>query len=204
MINKIALFCLIPLFLAAQVMGAIVNGVPEDALRYVYGHYAFYGDRHGDFVGDYVVVLNDGSEWKVHPEDSNVFSQWEINDIVHPRVRTSHYWFKREHKFELFNHTRKQTVKVMLVRYPTNPLRVTDVTVELTKIIITKRPWVINHYTYHAHLNDGTTWQFDSNVGNLLTVGKFLYLGVNDTAEGYTYFFILGSEREATWIGQKK
>lgn len=200
MIKKFALFCVLPLFLAAQAMGSVVNRVPDHILRSVYANYAFPGDRHEEFVGDYVVVLNDGSEWKIHPEDSDVFRQWEMNDIVHPRVRSSHYFFKREHKFELVNHTRRQTAKVMLVKYPTHPLIVMDTILEITDQFISNKK-IISVYTTHIYLSDGTVWRVAGNQKHLFTNYRFVYLSVNDTADGFAnFFFIVGSEREAVWI----
>lgn len=204
MIKKLALLCIIPLFFAAHLMGAGVNGVPEKVLRSVYGHYVFNGDRHGDFVGNYVIVLNDGSEWKVHPDDTNKFSRWEINDIVHTKVRTSFYWFKREHKFELFNHTRNEAVKVMLVNYPIEPMTIRDVRID-TKYYVqehqngTRTVDII--YTYNVLLSDRSLWTIKDRgqALNLLKVGRFVYLGLKHKANTYSYFFILGTEREAKW-----
>ncbi len=218
MIKKIALFCMLPLFLATNLMANNFYGCPDHVLRSIYGYYTFAGDRHEDFVGDCVAVLNDGSEWKVHPSDTNKFNLWNINDIVHSRVRTSFYWFKREHKFELFNHSINQTVRVMLVRYPYAALAVTgfqdvEVSRELKvralidaygEVIcdsygdpIYESYWLISYVTY-IYLNDGTVWTVKNNAG-AFNLGSFVYLSANNTADGFKYFFILGSEREALW-----
>lgn len=86
----------------------------------------FQGDLYEDFKNNFVAHLNDGSAWKIHPEDQTRFNQWNINDIVHIYARTSFYWFKREHKFEICNQSRQETIRAMLVKYPEPPLRIVE------------------------------------------------------------------------------
>lgn len=216
MIKKIFLFSILPLFLMAQ--GFAAPGVPDHVLRSISSVYTFDGDRHNQFAGDYVTVLNDESEWKIHPQDSEKYSQWSTGDIVHPRVRTSFYWFKREHKFELYNHTRNESSRVMLISYPANPLYVFDIQdIEVDRKLETKElkdkygkivldsagfpvyedQWVITYKTF-VYLSDGTAWNITTNK-DAFKVGKFVYLGLNENSDGFYYFFITGSEREALW-----
>src|ERR1700722_14637798 len=51
--------------------------------------YTFEGDSHGDFQGDLAVLLSDGSAWKVHPDDRDKISNWNIGDSMHISLRTS-------------------------------------------------------------------------------------------------------------------
>ena len=89
----------------------------------------FAGDRHGAFRGDLVAKLSDGSEWKVHPENRDSFSRWCQGDVVRVMARTDWYWFKREHKFSLYNYNTNESVKVMIVAHKLFPesLRIASV-----------------------------------------------------------------------------
>ena len=110
------------LILTVQGYGSQFGATPEFLLRTFEAVEVFEGDRHNEFAGNFIAVLNDASRWKVHPMDEEKFRQWTIDDVVHIRLRTSKYWFKREHKFELYNHMKKESVRAMLINYPTQPL----------------------------------------------------------------------------------
>lgn len=203
--NFLSLF-IISLFLISQAFGDNSNVVPEGFLRSISSVYLFKGDRHHQFAGNYVAVLNDGSEWKVHPEDSAKYREWNINDIVHPRFRTSSYWFKREHHFKLYNHNRNETVRVMLVRHATVPFQIIDKqTVEVNRRLCQEidekgfpqgNYWTITYRTY-LYLNDSSIWAVDDL--QYFENGKFIYIGLDSNSDGFTYFFIAGTEREAVW-----
>jgi len=171
----------------------------------------FRGDKHGQFKDDFVAVLSDGSAWKIHPTEQTKFSNWAVNDVIHVAVRTSFYWFKREHKFELVNHTRNERLKVMLVQYPRTPL-----TVVLAETVLVGYSYV-PHTTYingtpittYSHvpnyekkvaLNDGSMWKIDGKYSSF-SLGNRVYLGVNLINDRFSYFLITGLEREAvyTW-----
>lgn len=81
----------------------------------------FQGDRHGDFSGNPLVILQDNSTWKIHPEDMGMFSAWEPGNVVRIGYRTSTYWFKREHKYFMYNVTRKEEARVMLITHQAIP-----------------------------------------------------------------------------------
>ncbi len=161
-------------------------------LQYYVGLSSFIGDKHGDFKGDPVAVLSDGSAWKIHPKDSEKFSKWLANEILRPEARTSFYLLKREHKFRLYNHMRNESVRAMLAQYPTYPLM------------------VIESETYNAGrpekrvvLNDGTVWRIRKNF-NHFNIGTTVHLGCNyettrDGMELHRFFLISGIEREAVF-----
>ncbi len=192
--------------------------VPDFLLRTLDGVETFEGDRHNQFAGDFVAVLNDDSRWKVHPGDKAKFRKWNFGDEVHVRLRTSHYWFKREHKFDLYNHTLKDSVRVMLVNYPDQALFVQAFQdVEVDRELKTrpakdkygqplkdsKGDPILEQYwecIYHRDLllSDGTVWRIKS-VYDAFAEGKFVYVGMNSESDGLFYFLIAGSEREAVW-----
>jgi len=206
MLNKLLLSCLFSFF--------FVSNIAANDAAYVAPYYAieactiFTGDKHGEFRNDYVAILNDGSGWKIHPEDRELFTQWDVQDIVHVGKRTSTYWFKREHKFELENHTRNQKVRVMLVQYPPNALYIVD------SICYTTGYESVNHVdsngtiynTYvpihvkKVFLNDGSAWIIENqNNFKYYNKGNKVYLGWNSGTNGFSLFLISGIEREATW-----
>lgn len=81
-----------------------------------------------EFNGDITVILDDGSEWKVYPDNQQKMSYWHPEDHVYIEPRTSTYFFKREHKFRLVNLDRdRESVKVMYIREPTDPLIVVGI-----------------------------------------------------------------------------
>jgi hypothetical protein len=218
MLKKIALFCLLPLFLAAQLSAGNLNGAPDDILRTIEKHGTFAGDRYNEFVGDSTLMLNDSSIWKVHPQDTVKVAAWGVNEIVHPRVRQSYYWIKREHKFELYNHNRNETVRVMLVRYPFNALSVVSIVDlelrgelkfenakdEYGNVIYDSsgKPVLISYwetiYAKCAVLSDGTVWMINTNKSSFQP-GKYVYVSANNTIDSFSYILIAGSERDAVW-----
>lgn len=171
----------------------------------------FDGDRHGDFRNDYVAVLEDGSAWKIHPTQKRIFEKWGLNDVIQVEKRTDWYWFKREHKFLLRNHTRNETAKVMLIQYPSSPLQIvnTDTYIAYSRWLYVQvgtdfqgnsiKQWQLVHtWEKKLYLNDGTTWLIRSHFDKL-TPNTYVYFGVNKNGSGYDYFMIGGTEREAVY-----
>lgn len=180
------------------------------------------GDRHGDFRGDYVVALSDGSLWKVHPNDRLRYESWFIGDQVHVSVRTDFYWFKREHKFLLNNDSRPDAVKVMLVghkQYP--PLKIAQTKTYYKSESPHYEDQVSTSYDNYGNtktkvkskfvgykgsdprkvliLSDGSCWVVKEHL-NDYQVGMNVYIGVQgDPTRFYDYVIISGDEREATW-----
>lgn len=179
-------------------------------LQYYVGLAAFNGDSHGQFTGDPVAILSDGSAWKIHPKDKEKFSRWIGNEIVHVEARTSFYWFKREHKFELRNHMRNESVRAMLVQYPTYPLMIVeshsyiaDTKVEYTEYrhddgSSTTVPTVYNIHEKRVVLNDGSAWRIRENFDSF-NIGNTVYLGCNSENNRYYFFLVSGIEREAVF-----
>lgn len=208
-------FLLIPLlsifFISNSYADTLVPPTPT-TLQYLNAITLFNGDMHGQFKDDFVAILSDDSAWKVHPKDKEKFAKWGINDIVHIGVRTSFYWFKREHKFELHNMTRRESVRVMLVQLPYNALTIRDTFTYLSGQYLV--PYTItdsqgNSYTYYywvytydkkLYLDDGSVWTIKTeSVFDNFTIGTRVYLGVNHKSSGLSYFLTSGIEREGTY-----
>ncbi len=166
----------------------VLSGSHYDPVHYYTNLSEFMGDRHGEFRGDFVVGLSDGSEWKVHPKDQALIGLWREDEIIRPQVRTSFYWFKREHKFELYNHNRKEAIRVMLVEHPHHALKIVrtikyldSVSVYYTYETLPHGGTIaIPHYTHHfikdLFLMDGTMVSIRSNF-NHFEVGDTVYIG---------------------------
>lgn len=190
----------------------LTSFLEADYLQELQECYVFEGDRHGDFQGDFIAVLSDGSAWKIHPGDREMFLRWNLNDVVHAEVRTTFYFFKREHKFALYNHYTNESARVMLLQHAEDsPIIIeTQVYKTGTKIIpITWQDANGNVYiTYHyrdiyekkLYLSDNTVWILqDSKKFDHFNPGRTVYLGVHRHKDGFSYFLITGTEREAKW-----
>ncbi len=217
MFRKLLLLPILSLFFATGAFaepGDWQNFAPNR--QYFVSIDTFRGDQHGEFKNDLVACLSDDSAWKVHPTDKDKFSRWTANDIVHVGVRNSFYWFKREHKFELVNHTRNETVKVMMVQYP----RVAPLTVVLAETYLKNQsiqPFTYtdslgrintiyvpsNTYEKKVALSDGSVWTIRKNFESF-SIGNRVYVGVNATKNGFDFLLISGLEREAEWTWAKK
>jgi hypothetical protein len=201
-----------------QVLASQVGAIPEFVLRTFDGVEKFEGDRHNQFAGDFLAVLNDGSKWKVHPKDTEKFSHWTFGDAVHIRWRYPNYWFKREHQFELYNHTRKESVRVMIIDYPAKAVAVQGYQdVEVDRYIGKRHIWdkygnavkdskgdylyeeyPVVTYQRDLYLTDGTVWRLKRNW-HPYTEGKFVYVAANYEADGFHYYLIAGNQREAVF-----
>ncbi len=191
--------------------------VYPNSLQHIQFKGVFSGDRHGKFEGDLMAILEDGSEWKVHPKSRATFESWSMGDIVRVKVRTDWYWFKREHKFQLYNHTKGQTVNVMLTKHIDYPsaLKITSVEtyfksygfVPHTKyVFIDGELKPVTKYSYEPTnprkvimLSDGTTWVIKDNL-NDFQIGSRVYLGAQGVPNVfYDFVLISGDQREAIW-----
>lgn len=181
----------------------------------------FRGDIHGEFVGDDVTILSDGSAWKVHPDSIATYRSWNLGDIVHIAVRTDWYWFKREHKFLLYNHNRAESIKVMLAQHKMIPLKIvsTDTYYKSQRAVFIPQTVyttdvhgnnVSETHTQFSHyepsnprkviaLSDGSVWVIKDNL-NEFQLGMNVYVGAQGQPEKfYDFVMISGKEREAEW-----
>lgn len=181
----------------------------------------FVGDRHGDFEGDYVTHLSDGSAWKIHPDNREVYQTWCVGDVVRIKVRTDWYWFKREHKFFLYNQTRGESAKVMLIQHINYPYPLKIVSSETyaksTKLVrvpkavlVYKNGKFVEEMTivYESQpcdyrkilgLSDGSYWVIKNDF-DLFTLGTAVYIGAQGSqTEFYDFVLIVGDQREAQW-----
>jgi hypothetical protein len=175
----------------------------------------FEGDKHQEFKNDLAVRLSDGSCWKIHPKDRNKFQYWQHNDAIVVRLRTSHYYFKREHKFEFYNYHNDETVRVMLLEHPVNPLIVAHSEVYLVDQQIKVSTWVdafgfihYNTYTVDIYekaitLNNGVNLIIKNpKLFAYYEKGERVYMGYNTskTNAALIPFLISGVQREAVWV----
>lgn len=150
---------------------------------------AFAGDRHGEFEGDIVAILSDGSHWKIHPKDHEEFAAWYLKEVISPKVRESSYFRKREHHFALYNHMRKRTVRAMLVKYP-----------EPSKTVVKfERSAFKSQDELKLTLSDGSLWTTHAIKKFMHFFPSFspVYLIRNNNGK---YYLVSGSEREVAYI----
>jgi hypothetical protein len=188
---------------------------------HVVGVYLFEGDRHKDFKNDLVTVLSDGSQWKIHPTQTTKFGSWQPGDSVQIGVRTSFYWFKREHKFYLKNLDKDKTVKAMLISYGDIPLQIVN-TSNTYPTSTYKKPiyYIHNYYDSNGHLitnyilvgyktvpcnyvkeiylNNGRICRITKQFKHF-TIGKYVYAGYNQSEDQVNTLLITGTQREAVW-----
>lgn len=171
----------------------------------------FRGDSHGQFLGDSVAILSDGSAWKIHPEDTEKYSRWSVGDRVRIRYRTEFYWFKREHKFSLYNQTNGESCRVMIAQHSNYPYRRIESTelltreeyVTKTKVVdgkrIKKSSWEQVPYAKILRLSDGSIWRIKNRSKfDRFSMGTSVFVGVQGTPGiDYDFILIIGLEREA-------
>lgn len=176
----------------------------------------FVGDQYGDFKGDFVAHLSDGSSWKVHPYDSLAFSLWTTTDILHVGFRTSFYFFKREHKFEIVNHTRNETVRVMIVDYPKPaPLQIVFAEEVLENSVLV--PYVYsdkkgqtyttyypqNTYVKKLTLSDGSIYTIAEDF-DYYSIGDKVYVVLNASKSCFDLALADGLDRYSYWTRTRK
>lgn len=212
-------FCLLTM---SESLNAVTNfrEIYPPVVQQINGTLIYEGDQHGNFEGDYVAYLSDGSCWKVHPNDREKYESWSQDDLVRIKVRTSFYWFKREHKFSLYNYNRGEEVFVMLVRHADMPIqkRITQTDMYIHSYnYVTKyrteyywkdgnlRDRVVAYseaepvYRKVIVLSDGSHWVIKEKM-NDFTIGQSVYLGAQGVAKKwYDFILITGTEREAVW-----
>lgn len=211
MLKNILFTCLMSFFLISEIASEEndLYGIPDYFPLSLESVDTFEGDQHRDFKGDFIAVLNDGSRWKIHPQDSSKFGKWNMGDPLHIACRTSYYYFKREHKAEIVNLANNETVRAMIVQYPTHPLFIAYIEDHESGIplkMYTKGDQILRtKYTTrnnkYLHLSDGTIWEINTYYSNYarLYPGKFVYVSFNKDKNGFCYFLISDSEREANF-----
>ena len=203
------------LLFSTQLFGSLnFEQIYPQAVQTISHSEIFSGDRHGDFEGDFLVILSDQSKWKIHPEDRETYANWEPSERVHVKLRKSFYWFNREHKFFLYNIDRDESVRAMIIDHKKEPapIRVT------ASEIFYKKKWVlqpsIGTLGIHANfvrkivpsrkilqLSDGSRWEVRDKF-NLFQFGDQVFIGVQGQPDKTNDFIlIIGTEREAehTW-----
>lgn len=175
--------------------------------HFLQGVALFNGDKYGDFKNDLVAVLSDHSTWKIHSKDRDIFSQWHVGDPIRMRVRTSFYWFKREHKFELVNEVRKETVRAMIIHYGNFHHQIVGYQRKLVscRMGIYRKIDPYGHVQYHYYpvfiyktilqLEDGSHWITEDGCHFKNEEKAYVFV---DQEDGI-FILITGHEREAAW-----
>lgn len=187
--------------------------IPLQAISEIESFDLYEGDNHGDFKDNFVVYLSDGSRWKVHPDETERLREWKIGESIDIHLRTSFYWFKREHKFFLKNHNRGESIKAMIVHYGEEPLRIVNTLdsfhteyranihngVDLKGNLytyVTYDPYIVQ--TRNIFLSDGSQGIVRHHLDKFI-LGAKVYIGSRETGDDSKCIIITGKEREAVW-----
>ncbi len=173
----------------------------------------YEGDAEGYSSGDFIAVLDDGSQWKIRSKDLERFSKWNFGDKVHIGVQTSWYLFKKN--FLLVNHENNESLEVLLIETPLivyhseqpQPTKYIDHGLGLR---------TYHDYRQNIITSDGQKWEIiDPKSKNSFPQDSPIYIGYNEYStsqsipgtsqvleEGkkyVTFFIINGTGQNANW-----
>lgn len=216
-------FYLVCLFLNVSLIGILKpSSIYPPVNKTLEGHAVCKGDRHGDFKGDLMAELSDGSLWKIHPDCREEFQRWQIGEKIHVAKRSDRFWFKREHHFLLINHFSNSSVKAMLFRHGgKDPLRIVDTESyyksispkfikEVTKTEdnngkekVEEKDVYIGNIPSNPRkilrLSDGSEWVIKDLLGEFQK-GMKVYIGAQRIPQRiYDFVLIIGDEREVIY-----
>lgn len=166
------------------------------------GLYTYDGDAQGNYVGDYAVILTDGSAWKIHSSNNSELATWDIGDKIHVEVRTYWYFYRRDHKFMLYNHKKNKWLYAMLVY---SPLRIYESGIPTPSATMNGAP---TDYKKNLTLTNQSLWEVDSYPNDArFPKGNHAYASYNATSgsgldpnkEWGTFFVITGRGKDAEW-----
>lgn len=177
------------------------------------GFHLFNDEEGGPFQGNLVADFSDNSSWKVHPKDTGIAAAWQPGETVYIRPRTSFYWFKREHKFEIYNHNRRESVRAMLAYHQDRPHEI----LEASDVFASRgveRPLygtdkngesaIVGFFALETDyrrvlmLDDGSFWEIMDHVESFVP-GATIYIGFNDSKEVDLPILITGKGTAAVW-----
>lgn len=182
-------------------------------------NFIYEGDVKGEFKNDFVAVLDDGSQWKIHTKDYKKFSKWNIGDLVHIELQTQTEWylFKKYYLF-LFNHECNEGVEVSLLKTPLtishseNP--------QPTRYIDKGFIKTYQDYRQNITASDGQQWEvIDPQLKESFPKDTPIYIGYNiyrslplsifcyvlEDGKKYVSFFIInGAEQKLNWQWTRK
>lgn len=209
--------CFSLLFSFFNVSSKAIGEIYQPKMDYIEDITLYNGDSKGNFKNDLVVISSDGSAWKVHPKDREKLNHWKIHDIIQVWARTSFYWFKQEHKFKLYNISLDDSVRVMLVKYPSNPLYILETETRLSGRDIITHTYkdqdgniqyiyqYVDIYEKKLYLSDKTIWILSTKKSsndvffNYFNQGDFVYVGSRCSNEGFKFFIASGIESQSEW-----
>lgn len=155
-------------------------------------------------LNEVTVELTDGSIWSIQSSDAVKVTSWQSDELIHAQLRKSFHWFKRGHKFRLYNHARQESAKAMIVNYGDSPLIVfyayppvdaPEENVPIYKFGAEGQPEIARYETLPAgkkavlQLTDGSTVEIRDRFDKF-TTGAEIYVGW-DERHGYFGPFIM-------------
>lgn len=212
MFNRLLITCFLFLIPFSSTVSAAEKNRIEPEMRKIVATFPYEGDKKGDFKYERVVVLDDGSWWKIHGTKEQKLLNWNSDDEIYVGLRHKSYWFKQEHKFQLVNPAKDERIKVMLVNYPEQPLQIIStesylIGTELRSMTTYVQGkshvsyYYVNRYGKRLFLSDNSIWKIeDENKKDKFSVGKNVYIGTDIKGKKGAYFFIGGIESKAFFV----
>lgn len=182
----------IRLFFFVLLMPFLVRGAE------IAGFARFQGDSYQGFKGDPVVVLDDGSLWKVHPGKKNEINSWKVGDKIRVSFRESCYILKREHKFLLINYDTENAAPAMIVDYGATPVTVAHVSESYTDWRGQISQYFNAGRVVDLILSNGRKFVV-SDHPTAIQVGDPVYCSMKELNEDVLPFIITGLERDSDW-----
>ncbi|MCB1117782.1 MAG: hypothetical protein KDK50_04285 [Chlamydiia bacterium] len=183
--KKIAIFTLLA-FTATLSAFAHFEKIYPDALQEVVSKQIYRGDTNGDFKGDTVYILSDGSHWKIHADDLGKCSSWQNGQPVNIRARMDWcLWCKPKHQFLIYNRALNETAKVMLVAHAAQPKKIVKVE-------------VLSSLYALVTLSDSKEWIVPRKISFI--PGERIYVGSQGIyGKDRDFVLIKGRESESQW-----
>lgn len=177
-------------------------------------NFIYEGDNEGKFKNDFVAVLDDGSQWKIHSKNYEQFSKWNIGDLVHIELQTQTEWYLfKKYDLLLFNHECNESIEVSLLQTP--------LTISLsenpqpTSYIDSGFGKTYQNYRQNITTSDGQQWEIiDPELKKSFPKDTPVYIGYNvynslpssilcyvlEDGKKYVSFFIInGAEQKLNW-----
>lgn len=122
----------------------------------------YEGENDGKFKDDILVSLSDGSQWKIHPQDTHSIKDFNVGEDIYLGVRLRTYFFNRDHFFTISKKGTFSIVRVKLIKMPEEPLKIVNIKESINFI----------KYYRNLTLSDGSEW---------VITEDFQYYDIGDT-----------------------
>lgn len=192
------LLLLVCIFLTHNVFAEVPDEHYFKTFHNMEGFSKYRGNVDGKYKGNLVVHFEDGSAWKIHPDDQNTVEAWLPEDIIHPEYCG---WSCRSHPLVLRNISLDESARAMFIAFPENALTVEQATSHFDHCYTTESEdydgsiTTTNHYVYEyiVTLSDNTLWNYFSEGSEELHIGDFAYISCQISGNRIPKYFIISA-----------